>query len=612
MRTAALLIVVVVAAILADGASFRVGRAEGNVEVTSVDDAGGAGGAICPHATLCTLRRAIEVANADDSGGEFRITFAPTVFPAANPATVEVGNTPLPNISRANVTIDAAGAGVSLANGASSLTAQNNGLTATGAGFSVFGLHIHGFPGSCVAVTGDQPTIGGPGAGNTVGGCKSGIAVSGLGAVIRSNFVGFTASGAEDRLATGIVVAAGDARVGGPSSIPGAGNTIGFSDTAVFVGAGGAQAFTGVQIERNLVGRWSDGTAAPVENGVVLSQPSSQTAVTSNTFANTGVAISVAPNVGETPVIRNRFTANIFDGIAEMAIDLGADGVAAPNDPGDSDIGANGLLNHPIITRATQTRVSGTACGGCQVQIYVAVHQPGAANDYGLAPLVSGTVTADASGVFALDNPAAGPGDWLIALATDADGNTSEFGPSARVGAGSVLCGNVQLQAGWNHVGYFGSEPVPLLSSFTPVPSGAVTAIYRFVDGTDQFERWLAATPAGRTLTTVQPGESYWFFAEAPATLPGGFSLSFPVPVQLKAGWNDLVYLGASETVADSLSSLGSNFHDLFHYDALARGWQRFGGISVPSWARQFDRLEACSVYQLRLDAPATLVPLQP
>jgi hypothetical protein len=32
----------------------------------------------------------------------------------------------------------------------------------------------------------------------------------------------------------------------------------------------------------------------------------------------------------------------------------------------------------------------------------------------------------------------------------------------------------------------------------------------------------------------------------------------------------------------------------------------------VPAWARDFDQLEACGVYQLHLDGPATLLPLQP
>jgi hypothetical protein len=583
-------------------------RAAGTVEVTSDGDEGGAGGAVCPHATLCTLRRAMELANADPGTDAFTITFAPSTSTTA----IQVGNSPLPNLVRANVSIDGAGAHLLIENASSSLTAITNGLTVTGDAVALRNLSVSGFRGACIAITGANAVLGTPGAGNTLGGCGSGVAVGGANAVVRANVIGFTSEGAPNPVETGIVLAAADGQVGGPASIEGAGNTIGNATTGIFAGSGGAQAFSGNEIERNLFGRAPDGSAAPVTHAIVLSQPSNQTTILSNTIANAGDGIIVAADVDGVPVVRNRFSGNIFDGISGRAIDLNADGVMNANDSGDSDTGPNGMLNHPSITRATQPRLSGTTCAGCQVQIYVAVHEPGGAHDYGLAPLPGGLLTADGNGQFALDNPPASPGDWLIALATDADGNTSEFGPSARVGAGSVLCGNVQLRAGWNHIGYFGAEPVPLLSTFTPVPSGVVTAVYHFVDGTGAFDRWFSTTAAGRTLTSVEPGESYWIFAEAPATLPGGFSLSFPLPMQLKAGWNDFVYLGATATAADALGSLGGAFESLYRYDAATGGWLRYGDNAVPAWARDFDQLEACGVYQLHLDGPATLLPLQP
>jgi hypothetical protein len=244
--------------------------------------------------------------------------------------------------------------------------------------------------------------------------------------------------------------------------------------------------------------------------------------------------------------------------------------------------------------------------------MYRAAHEPGGERDFGTTPISNGTVVADPQGAFVIENPAAAPGEWLVGVSTDPDGNTSEFGPPSRVGAGAVLCGNVQLRAGWNHVGYFGPEPVALLNSFTPDPAGSVTAIYRAIDGSNEYERWFSTTLLGRTLQTVHPGETYWFFATEPVTLPGGFSLSFPLPVQLKAGWNDFAYLGASAAVADALISLGGQFEDLYRFDPESGRWLRFGDGSAPAWAVAFDQLEACGVYQVRLDEPATLVPLQP
>lgn len=585
-------------------------RADVGVEVTSAADAAPPE-AVCPHAENCTLRAAIEFANGNTEPGTFTITFSNATFPADEPATITVGSVPLPNITRPGVVIDGAGAGVVLTSSSSSLTSVVNGLTVTGNEFALHGMHIHGFSGSCVAVTGESAVIGGAlaGQGNVFGGCKSAIAISGRDATIQGNLAGLTPEGGADPVETAIVIAAGGALVGGPPAVPGAVNRIGFADTGVFVGAGAGSAFTGVQVERNVIGKRPGGEPASVTTAVLLSQPSSGTAVVANTIANVQRGIVVAGDAGGVSVVRNRLASNAFENVLGMAIDLGGDGIRNVNDPDDGDAGANGLLNHPVLTRATQARVSGTACPGCQVQVYLAAHEPGGARDYGLTVLPGGTVTASPSGDFVLDGPAAGPGDWLIATATDADGNTSEFGVSTRVGAGSVLCGNVQLHPGWNHVGYFGAEPVALLGSFVPAP--AVTAIYRAIDGSNDFERWFSTTTVGRTLTAVVPGESYWFYTTEPANLPGGFSISFPLPVQLKAGWNDLVYLGATAAVPDALASLES-FDDLYRYDASAGRWRRFGDASVPAWAQEFGSLEACQVYQLRLDSPATLVPLQP
>ena len=583
------------------------------IEVTSTQDGSGASGAVCPSPSLCTLRRAIEIANADATGATFTIGFAPSVFPAADPATIQVGATALPNISRPNVTIDAKGAGVVLEGESASLTTVNNGLTVTGEGFRLRGMQIRGFTGSCVAITGQDATVGEPGegAGNVFGDCSSGIAVSGLNASIQGNSLGVIAGGPAP-LETAIVIAAGNALIGGLDAGPGAANIIGFSGTGVFVGSGSTSAFSGTRIEGNIIGWRPDGSAAPVGTGIVLSQPSSSANVLANVLANVQVAIAVRPGPAGVAPVRNRFQDNVFENIAGLAIDLAVDGIRNDNDDGDLDSGPNGILNHPLIARATPSMLTGTACPGCEVQIYRAAHEPGGERDFGTTSLSNGKVTADAQGAFVLENPAAAPGEWLVGLATDADGNSSEFGPPSRVGAGAVLCGNVELQAGWNHVGYFGPEPVALFNSFSADPAGSITEIYRAIDGSNDYERWFSTTSLGRTLEAVHPGETYWFFATEPVTLPGGFSLSFPLAVQLKAGWNDFAYLGASAAVPDALSSLGGQFEDLYRFDRESGRWLRYGNGSAPAWAVAFDELEACGVYQVRLEAPATLVPLQP
>ena len=616
-RTAVYLVAALAVAIAASGTPAGkppAARAQdATIVVTSSADTGASSGAICPHPDLCTLRRAIEAANADDGAAPYIIGFDPEVFPPDSPTAIAVGNEALPHVTRDGVIIDASGAGVLLESAATSLTTTQNGLTVTGDGFTVLGMQLRGFSGSCLAVTGEAAAIGGPevGDGNTVGGCTAGIAIGGADARIQGNTVGFTPAGEADPVETGIVIAAADAMVGGPASHPGARNTIGFAGVAVFVGSGAAQAFSGTLIENNRFGRGPSSEPAPVGTAVVLAQPSNGSVVTGNqiSFAETGIAVQ--PDAGSVAAVRNRLGGNTFDSIAGLAIDLASDGVRNPNDDGDADTGPNTMLNHPLITRATQARLTGIACAGCSVQVYRADHRAGGLLDYGSVPLANGLLTADQQGIFALDNPAAAPGDWLVAVATDPDGNSSEFGPPSRVGAGAVLCGNVQLQAGWNHVGYFGPEPVALSNVFAPVPSGAVTAIYRLIDGTSTFEAWFAEGSAGRTLHTVQPGEAYWFYATAPVTLPGGFSLSFPLPVQLKAGWNDFAYIGATAEAPDALASVGV-FRDLYQYEAVSGRWLRYGDASVPAWAREFSNVESCGVYQVRVQTAVTLVPLQP
>jgi hypothetical protein len=520
---------------------------------------------------------------------------------------------PLPNISRAGVVIDGNAADVEIVGASESLTAVVNGLTVTGANFTLRSMHIHGFTGACVAVSGEGGTIGGPsaGQGNTFGGCTSGLAVSGADATVQGNLIGYTRDAGPDPVESGVIIAAGDALVGGGPLTPGAANRIGFAQVGVFVGAGAGPAFTGVRIERNNIGSKPTGEPAAVGTGIVLAQPSDASLILANAIENATSGIVVGGQDDDSST-RNRISGNTFDAITGMAIDLGDDGARNANDAGDADLGPNTLLNHPVITRATQTRLTGEACAGCTVEIYRAAHSPGGESDYGRVPLSAGAITSDGSGHFALDNPAAAPGEWLVALAIDADGNTSEFGPPARVGAGAVLCGNVQLHPGWNHLAYFGSEPVALLGTFPPDPSGSVTAIYKFVDGTDEWQSWFNSTAAGRSLASVEPGESYWFFASQPVTLAGGFSISFPVPVDLATGGNDFVYLGATAHPADALASLGVEWTALYRYDAENGRWLRFGDPSVPAWAQDFSTLDACSTYFIRLTAPATLIPLQP
>lgn len=591
--------------------SLRLGAAPSADIVVTI--AGDAGGASCPG-DACTLRAAIDAANAVDGETPLTIGFDPAVFKPDSPAVISIADSPLPALTRTHLVVDGSGAGVVVRGASQNLSGATNGLTLAGDNEAVRGLAVEHFSGACVIATGVSASIGGDSSlaqGLRVGDCTTGIDVHGADALVAGNRVGFAEDGSSLPVEIGVLVAAGGVTVGNDGEVAGFANIIGNAQVGVRVGAGLGAAFSGARVVGNTVGRDTSGGPAPVLVSVELRQPSTGTVVGNNLLADAATAISVAPDADDVSVAGNRFQQNAFQALTGLAIDLDADGESNPNDTGDTDTGANGLINHPVITRAVQSRITGSACAACSVQLYLADHRTGSPNDYGSVPVAGGTTTADSSGDFAFDGPAVTPGQWVTALVTDADGNTSEFGPSARVGTGLGQCGNITLEPGWNHAGFFGPDPVTLASVFPE--NGGVSAIYHLIDGTSEFEHWFA-NGGPRTLTTLQPGEAYWFYADEEVTLTAGFSLSVSLPVPLVAGWNDFVYIGASAEVPDAFQSIAGSYHDLFQWavDDEASRWLSYGGPGVPAWARDFSSVETCGAYEVYVDAPGLLIPLQP
>jgi hypothetical protein len=248
------------------------------------------------------------------------------------------------------------------------------------------------------------------------------------------------------------------------------------------------------------------------------------------------------------------------------------------------------------------------------VEIYRAWHQPGGTLDYGTVPI--STVMADGSGGFSLDVPGVEAGTWVAATVTDNDGNTSEFGPAARVGAGIIQCGATELAPGWNYAPFFGPNATQLGDSFPTSGSGAghVTAIYRLVNGTSTFDRWIAGAGFANTLLTLEPGESYFFLADAELALPGGFALTAPFPVSLLPGWNSIVYIGGEGDYRDAFGPAGTVILDTFRFDSSGwrPGWQNIGLPETPEWARDFTTIAPCQSYQVLATGTGTIFPLQP
>lgn len=157
---------------------------------------------------------------------------------------------------------------------------------------------------------------------------------------------------------------------------------------------------------------------------------------------NAGAGVLVEPTTVPAPAGAGAFTGNVIRGNSIYAniglgIDLGGDGVS-PNDAGDSDAGANGLQNFPLITSATvageQVTVAGTFAGraseGVTLDFYTSPAADPSGSGEGRRHLGSAAVTTDASGdaAFSVVLPAPPLGEpWVTATATSPTGATSEF-----------------------------------------------------------------------------------------------------------------------------------------------------------------------------------------
>ncbi|MEL6981292.1 MAG: right-handed parallel beta-helix repeat-containing protein [Actinomycetota bacterium] len=134
------------------------------------------------------------------------------------------------------------------------------------------------------------------------------------------------------------------------------------------------------------------------------------------------------------------------------------------NDSGDNDNGPHDELNWPEIRSYGPGAVTGTACGGCEVEIYLS----GAArNDGSIDPGSTSTgtgaawigrVTADGQGRWGLADGRIRSGKYLYALAIDASGDTSEMTARITIQNGQVGSQVTSPQASENRVT---APPVP-------------------------------------------------------------------------------------------------------------------------------------------------------
>jgi len=209
-----------------------------------------------------------------------------------------------------------------------------------------------------------------------------------------------------------------------------------------------------------------------------------------------------------------RISLNHFNGNTENAIDLMPDATTGgitvnsgvPPACGTEAGAGNTGIDTPVITGATVTTVSGLACAGARVEVYLAVAGAGdtlASVDYGEGDTYLGFVNADGvTGIWSLGSLALTVGDEVSAIAIDGSNNTSEFAPN--VTAGNIISGTV-----FEDVNYGGGIGRDLATAAADAPSftvgrGGVTV--ELYNAAGNFVTSTVTAAGGGYSFTVTPG----------------------------------------------------------------------------------------------------------
>jgi hypothetical protein len=356
-----------------------------------------------------SLRQAL----ADVEPGD-TIHFDPAVFLASRPVTITL-TAPLADIHTEGLTIDGSDSWVVL-DGSVVGGELVSGLRILAGGVTVRGIQVVRFSGFGIEVQAASATIGGDravgsgpfGQGNVLSGNgHSGLGLMGSGcysATVHGNWLGTDSSGmaAWPNATDGLHINGGhDNRIEG--------NVISGNDGNGVQGCCTTDT-RGNVLRDNLVGVAADGRA-PLPNqinGINLHDGASANTIgPGNVIAfNEAAGVEVATAASRA----NTVTANrIFSNTAGILLTADGNGGLFPPGIESFDL-ASGV-------------VTGTACAGCRIEVFSDEGEQGA--------WYEGAAVADWAGEFSLHLGAALHGPHLTATATDAQGNTSAFSPSA-------------------------------------------------------------------------------------------------------------------------------------------------------------------------------------
>ncbi|HOB93535.1 MAG TPA: DUF4347 domain-containing protein, partial [Aquabacterium sp.] len=341
--------------------------------------------------------------------------------------------------------------------------------------------------------------VSGNGIGDTPGIEINGAAATGN--LLLGNYIGVNAAGtaAIGNASEGIVVYGGAANTTIGGTAAGAGNLIaGNSDptsSGLWISGGG-----GNLIQGNRFGTSADGTLA-IGNGyagILIDNASDNTiggtvAGAGNVIANAVVAHGVA--IQGASAQRNAILGNTIYGNAQLGIDIKGAWTPGVNDGLTSPLLANAGMDSPVFTAVTLAGNTLTVAGyvgsaagqsafaGARVEVFAASAD---VSGYGEGRTYLGHLTSDAGGRFAGSLAVSGlsAGMRLTGTATDASGNSSEFGLNRLVVANNapVLSGANALSGISEDIGSGGANGGTKVSALvagrvSDVDPGAVAGI---------------------------------------------------------------------------------------------------------------------------------------
>jgi parallel beta-helix repeat protein len=504
-----------------------------------------------------------------------------------------------------NVIANNGGDGVYLLNSAA-ITITNsdigasagNALANTGNGITIEGGHDN--------VIGANQAVGNLISGNT----KTGIAIhNSPGNRILGNSIGVAFGGGADLANGGDGIAVSDAdhtQIGDSGVLFTFGNIIG-GNGGVGISLKGPSTVASTVV-RNYVG--SDGSNNQLGNsgaGIYIADSASKNNVGLKNDLNSGnvIAFNGGPGVwiDTSAACCNLVDPNSIHDNKGLGLQLGTSTNALPNDPGDADSGPNNLQNYPEII-SCQLDASGNlniqykvdsapaysdyGANGLSVEFFKADSTMAGKTFLGSTNYTAGEYAAGTPGVvnFVVQNAASlgvTGGDQIVATATDAAGNTSEFT--------STLVGQVSTQSPTSGVQFTsssfsigeGAGFATVAVSRTGDTSGAASVRYATNDGTAKEGRDYTAAFGLLNFAAGETSKSFPLLIIDNAFVDGARTVN--VTLASPNGTSLTTQSDAAVNISDNDASAGANpidqtrfFVQLHYYDFLSRypdqsGW---------------------------------------